>query len=217
MTRGMTDLSALLRPDKGQPATSLHLVDKKGFEAWLKGQPARIRKAAAAQGFQGRRLSSSPSSRASATTGRPRSASPMSTSSAPGASPRRRRACPKGTYRVAGRSPGPAVLGWLLGQYRFERYKQGQGQARARASCSPTSRRGSTRPCCSPKATFLVRDLVNIPAGDLGPAELEAAARALADECGAKVTRHRAARRWTRAIRWSPRSAARPRRRARRG
>jgi leucyl aminopeptidase len=38
------------------------------------------------------------------------------------------------------------------------------------------------------EATFLVRDLVNIPAGDLGPAELEAAALALADESGAKVT-----------------------------
>ncbi len=38
------------------------------------------------------------------------------------------------------------------------------------------------------EATFLVRDLVNIPAGDLGPAELETAALALADQFGAKVT-----------------------------
>ena len=40
------------------------------------------------------------------------------------------------------------------------------------------------------EATFLVRDLVNIPAGDLGPAELENAALALADQYGAKVDRH---------------------------
>ena len=38
------------------------------------------------------------------------------------------------------------------------------------------------------EATFLVRDLVNTPAGDLGPAELEAAALALADETGARVS-----------------------------
>ena len=38
------------------------------------------------------------------------------------------------------------------------------------------------------EATALVRDLVNVPAGDLGPAELEAAVRDVAKECGARVT-----------------------------
>ena len=38
------------------------------------------------------------------------------------------------------------------------------------------------------EATNLVRDLVNIPAGDLGPAELEEAAREVAEECGAEVS-----------------------------
>ncbi len=49
----MTDLAHLLQPDKGQPATTLQLVDKKGFEDWLKGQPERVRQAAQAQGFKG--------------------------------------------------------------------------------------------------------------------------------------------------------------------
>ena len=49
----MTGLAPLLKPDKGQNATALHLVDKKGFEAWLKAQPARIRHSLAAQGFKG--------------------------------------------------------------------------------------------------------------------------------------------------------------------
>ena len=35
---------------------------------------------------------------------------------------------------------------------------------------------------------FLARDLVNTPANDMGPAELEAAARALAKKHGAKVS-----------------------------
>ena len=38
------------------------------------------------------------------------------------------------------------------------------------------------------ESTNLVRDLVNLPAGDLGPAELEAAAREVAEECGASVS-----------------------------
>src|SRR6185437_8473184 len=38
------------------------------------------------------------------------------------------------------------------------------------------------------ESTNLVRDLVNIPAGDLGPAELEAAVREVAEECGAQVS-----------------------------
>ena len=37
------------------------------------------------------------------------------------------------------------------------------------------------------ESTFLVRDLVNTPAGDLGPEELEIAALAVADSCGAKA------------------------------
>ena len=38
------------------------------------------------------------------------------------------------------------------------------------------------------EATFLVRDLVNMPAGDLGPAELQAAVEAAAKAFGAKVS-----------------------------
>ena len=49
----MTDLSPLLKADKGQRATPLHLVDKNSFEAWLKDRPARERHAIAAQGFKG--------------------------------------------------------------------------------------------------------------------------------------------------------------------
>jgi hypothetical protein len=50
----MTDLSALLRPDQGQPANALVLLDKKGLEPWLKAQPERVRRAAEAAGFEGK-------------------------------------------------------------------------------------------------------------------------------------------------------------------
>ena len=39
----MTDLSDRLKPDTGQDATIIHLVDEKSFADWKKGQPAHIR------------------------------------------------------------------------------------------------------------------------------------------------------------------------------
>src|ERR1044072_8930580 len=118
----MIDLKALLKPDQGQPATALHLVDKKGFEAWLKDQPARVRKAGEAQGFRGEgfQLAILPGERDewSAVLGvaNVNELSPWCLAKAA-------ESLPEGTYRVAGRGPGPAVRGWLLGQYRFDRYR----------------------------------------------------------------------------------------------
>src|SRR4051794_29730241 len=119
----MTDLKALLKPDQGQPATALHLVDKKGFEDWLKGQPARARKAVEAQGFKGEgyQLAILPGER-------DEWAAVLGVANAAELSPwclaKAAESLPEGSYRVAGRGPGPAVLGWLLGQYRFDRYKK---------------------------------------------------------------------------------------------
>ena len=45
----MTDFSTMLQPDRGQPARLIHMVDKAGYEAWLKGQSERARSAIAAQ------------------------------------------------------------------------------------------------------------------------------------------------------------------------
>src|SRR3954470_1749017 len=183
----MADLSSLLQPDKGEPATLLHLVDKKGFETWLKHQPARVRQAAAAQGFKadGYQLAILPGERAEDWS------AALGVANVDALSPwclaKAAESLPEGRYRVESRGPGPAALGWLLGQYRFERYKapkEAKGQ-RILLSAEPARIDEIVRLA---EATFLVRDLVNTPAGDLGPAELEAAARAVAEECGAEVT-----------------------------
>jgi leucyl aminopeptidase len=79
------------------------------------------------------------------------------------------------------------VLGWLLGQYSFDRYRAPKEKKGPRVLLTPEPARIDETVRLA-EATFLVRDLVNTPAGDLGPAELEAAARAVADECGAEVT-----------------------------
>lgn len=181
----MTEVSALLQPDKGQPATALHLVDKKGFDAWLKGQPARIRQAVSAQGFRGEgyQLAILPGDKAdwSAVLGVANvdELSPWCLAKAA-------ESLPEGKYRVEGRTPGPAALGWLLAQYRFDRYKKAERQTGARILLTPDPARIDETVRIA-EATSLVRDLVNLPAGDLGPAELEAAIREVAADCGGDV------------------------------
>jgi leucyl aminopeptidase len=181
----MNDLSTLLRPDKGQPATALHLVDKKGFDAWLKAQPARVRQAVSAQGFKGEgyQLAVLPGEQSewSALLGvaNVEELSPWCLAKAA-------ESLPEGKYRVEGRGPGPAALGWLLAQYLFERYKKAEGKAGPRVLLSPEPARIEETVRLA-QSVNLVRDLVNVPAGDLGPAELEAAVREVAAECGAEI------------------------------
>ena len=181
------DLAPLLKPDQGQPATPLQLVDKKGFETWLKAQPAPARRAAEAQGFKGEgfQLAILPGP------GRDEWSAALGVADVDDLSPwclaKAAESLPEGSYRVAGRGPGPAVLGWLLGQYRFDRYRKDPKGAGPRLLLTDEPARIAETVLIA-ESTFLVRDLVNTPAGDLGPAELEAAAEALAEECGARVS-----------------------------
>jgi leucyl aminopeptidase len=173
----MTDLAALLQPDKGQPATTLHLVDKKGFEDWLKEQPERVRQAVGAQGFKGEgfQIAILPGDKDwSAVLGVANvdELSPWCVSKAA-------ESLPEGTYRVAGPSPGPATLGWLLGQYRFDRYKAESPAKGPRVLLTDDPARIEETVLLA-ESTYLVRDLVNIPAQDLGPKELESAVSDLA-------------------------------------
>ena len=182
----MTDLSALIKADKGQRATALNLVDKTSFDNWLKDQPARIRGALAAQGFKGEgfQLAIIPGERDDWSV-------VLGVANVDELSPwclaRASESLPEGSYRVAGRGPGPAVLGWLLGQYVFDRYRKEKKGSGPRILLTDEPARVDENLLLA-EATFLVRDLVNIPAGDLGPAEIEAAALALADETGARVS-----------------------------
>jgi leucyl aminopeptidase len=181
----MTDLAALLQPDRGQPAIPLVLVDKKGFEPWLKAQPPRVRAAAGAQGFraEGSQIAILPGERdewsALVAVDDVEALGPWSLA-------RAAEALPEGTYRVAERSPGPATLGWLLGQYRFSRYKEDKAPKGPRVLLTDAPARIDETLALA-RATFLVRDLVNTPAQDLGPRELEEAAAALVGEHGGEM------------------------------
>ena len=86
----------------------------------------------------------------------------------------------EGDYRLA-TDLDPATryqvqLGWGLGAYRFDRYKAADRPA-ARLLIDP----GDAGVLDEVQAVALCRDLVNTPAGDLLPHDLEREARALAD------------------------------------
>ncbi|MCD9149320.1 leucyl aminopeptidase family protein [Pseudophaeobacter flagellatus] len=75
-------------------------------------------------------------------------------------------------------------LGWLLAQYRFTRYK-----AAAEMEAELVAPEGLDASAIEnlAAAEFLTRDLINTPAADMGPAQLEEAVEALAAEFDASV------------------------------
>jgi leucyl aminopeptidase len=79
-----------------------------------------------------------------------------------------------------------AAVAWGLGAYRYRRYKSGNDEA------APQLRvpRGVdlARVLALVEAVWLGRDLINAPASDMGPEELEGAARQLAEGHGASLT-----------------------------
>ncbi len=101
---------------------------------------------------------------------------------------------PAGAYRLT-QTEGAAVptgdaldevaLGWLLDAYRFDRYHK-QDEPRARLVAPDGI--DAARIVAIAEGEALTRDLINTPANDMGPADLEAAARALADRHGAVCT-----------------------------
>jgi leucyl aminopeptidase len=86
---------------------------------------------------------------------------------------------PPGLYRFANapRDPSLAALSWLLSQYRFKRYRPQNG--RLPELCAPEGVDAARLERIA-GAVALGRDLVNTPANELGPDELEAAALTLA-------------------------------------
>jgi leucyl aminopeptidase len=75
-------------------------------------------------------------------------------------------------------------LGWRLGQYQFNKYKQngkGKNCNGAIAELVIPEQADQDYVTAVTQATYLVRDLINTPAGDMGPVQLEECARSLAD------------------------------------
>jgi leucyl aminopeptidase len=182
----MTDFSALLSPDRGQKARAIHLVDKNSFEKWAKGRPPDDRALLDAHRFDGKK--------ALAFVLLPRggdfdvvSAVANADSLSPWCLATLGERLPEGTYKLASGDRGKAALGWLLAQHRFDVYR-----SKPEPDCGPrvlvTGQAASIDQTIRlAEATALVRDLVDTPAADLGPAELEQAAREEGGRSGAHV------------------------------
>ncbi len=182
----MSDFAAMLQPDRGQTARAIHVVRPDAFDAWLKGQPPRVRAAVAANKVTGKA-----GHRAVLPGDDADDWSFLLVCNDPIDSPWRIASLgdglPEGTYRLAGDGEvGAAGLGWLLGQHRFARYRKVEPVGprilltRDVAAIDETVRVAA--------ATARLRDLVDTGASDLGPAELEAEADTLARVHGATVT-----------------------------
>lgn len=171
-----------------EPSLPLHVIEQSRLEDWLKNQSAKVQSWIAVNGFTGALgqallIPDTDGVPGCAVAGygtgatRARKRFPLAAAA---------EALPQGNYRIASGVPEDALdtesLGWLLTGYTFDRY----------ASQSPVGARlvapdglNSARIEAIATAEALIRDLVNTPASDMGPDQLQAAAETLAQEFGA--------------------------------
>ncbi|APX66552.1 leucyl aminopeptidase family protein [Sphingomonas sp. gentR] len=170
----MMDFAPLLQPDRGQPARTITLLTAEGFADWLARQPVATRTLATAQRFAAKpdtHLLVPHDGEVAVVAG-------VAKATGPWALAKLAEALPEGQYRLDGAGVGANALGWLLGQYRFTRYRKGDDNGPRVLLTRDVAHRDEVIRLAA--ATAQVRDLVNTGAGDLGPAELEAEAEALA-------------------------------------
>ena len=179
-------ISSLLKADLGQTATPIVIVDKTMFAGWLRQQPTAVRTMLAAMRFQGESntLAIVPADGGlwTAIVG-VADANKLSTWCLAKAAEH----LPEGVYRLTSDSIGSAGLGWMLAQHRFQRYKADEQSVGPRVllSAAPASIDTVIREA---EAVALVRDLVNTPAADMGPGDLESCSAAIAKTHDAELT-----------------------------
>ena len=176
----MTDFAALLAPTDGQPSVPLIPVTKAGLDGWLATQSERVRVAVAAQDFK-----AAPDSIAILSGDGPAdwfvvagvAEGPLGSWAL--ATPAEK--LPAGRFALAGEL-GQAGLGWCLAQHRFGRYRR--LETKGARVLTTTSLGAISAAASEAEAVALVRDLVDTPASDLGPAEL---AKAVIDALGSQA------------------------------
>ncbi|MGI3169459.1 leucyl aminopeptidase family protein [Pseudooceanicola sp. C21-150M6] len=174
----------------GDKALPLHVIEPDGLEGWLAAATATEATWVRASGFSG---AMGETLLVSDGNGAPK----MALAGYGSAASRRRGrfalaaaavALPDGDYRLdqvpSGFAAEEEALGWLLAGYVFDRY---------RVQKHPTARLVAPQGTDAPRleaiaaGEALTRDLINTPASDMGPEELEAAARELARAQGATI------------------------------
>ncbi len=167
----------------------LNVIEQDGLEHWLKQQPAHIANWAGNSGFTAAVGSTLMIPGPDGT--------PVMALAGYGSAKSRARgrfhlasaaaALPEGSYELTGLPQERAdeeALGWLLSAYAFDRYRD-QKPATARL-VAPTGI-DAARIETIAAGECLTRDLINTPASDMGPAELETACSNLAETHGASI------------------------------
>ncbi|KQM22126.1 leucyl aminopeptidase family protein [Novosphingobium sp. Leaf2] len=176
----MSDKNALIQPDRGQKAIAIHLVDKsdtaQGLQKFRTTLSAPQRAALDANRFTGAagEYAIVPDGDGWAVVAGVADAASLGA----WCMAKLAEKLPAGTYRRAGGVPGAAAFGWITGQYAFERYKTESDEDGPRVLLTGEPAQIDAL-IAEAEAVMLVRDLVNTPAEDMGPAQLEAEAEAL--------------------------------------
>ncbi len=183
-------MSLSFAPDSDD-ALPLHLVDSEGYDGWCAAQSPAHQAWLAAADFkpgigQTALLPGAEGAPVMAVAGfgdakaRARGRFPLAAAAT---------ALPKGTYRLATPLPDGNLetesLGWLLAGYRFDRYASQAGEPAALICPDGVD---AARIETIANAEALTRDLINTPASDMGPDDLETACRDLAKGFDAKIT-----------------------------
>ncbi|QIG54878.1 leucyl aminopeptidase family protein [Altererythrobacter sp. BO-6] len=181
----MSKKDALIQPDRGQDATPIHLVTKDNFEAWLKPLSAGQRASLKAQKFEGKpaQVGIVPDGDGWFAAGGV--ADPAKLTS--WCLAKLAEDLPGGTYRLVEHDPGAALHGWQTAQYKFARYLKPDDTAAGPRILLSTKAKHLDDAIAQAEAENLVRDLVNTPAEDMGPAALEAEFEKLAKAHDAKL------------------------------
>jgi leucyl aminopeptidase len=181
----MTEAKALIRPDRGEDAPAIHLVSKDTWESFAKGLTAGQRAVLAGQKFEGGGyqygiVPEGDSFFVVSGVANPESLSAWCLA-------KLAEELPEGVYRLANAEAGPAMFGWVTGQHRFTRYKSEDKSQGPRVLL--TAQVGQIDSyVAEAQAEILVRDLVNAPPEDMGPAALEAECERLAKAHKAELT-----------------------------
>jgi leucyl aminopeptidase len=176
--------------DPDQPSRPVHIVAQSDAEAFLAARASNERAWLNAAGFEGKLgqicllpgLDGSPAAAAlgwGSTATRQRGRFHVAKAVAE---------LPEGNWHLEGSLDRTeleeAALGWLLATYRFDRYKSAKApSARLKAPAGIDT----ARILAIAEGEALTRNLINTPAADMGPGELENAFLALAERFGAQT------------------------------
>lgn len=173
-------MSEALQNATDQPTTPIRLVGTARFDDWRNALEPRARAWVDAAGFKGKPgqyawLPDTDGQPATVVVGSDERDGLATLGGLP-------YALPPGLYRIEDPVSDLQLLGWALGAYRFERYRN-NGREAARLVVAESARLAALTEL--EMAITLVRDLINTPAADMLPSHLAAEAMQLAEVHGA--------------------------------